>query len=57
MGKAGSRRIFTSGASLLLRHGVGATDRAHVRDRRLCAISEGTNEIQRLVIARQVLGR
>jgi butyryl-CoA dehydrogenase len=27
------------------------------RDQRLCAIGEGTNEIQRLVIARQVLGR
>jgi butyryl-CoA dehydrogenase len=26
------------------------------RDQRLCAIGEGTNEIQRLVIARQVLG-
>jgi len=25
------------------------------RDQRLCAIGEGTNEIQRLVIARQVL--
>jgi butyryl-CoA dehydrogenase len=27
------------------------------RDQRLCAIGEGTNEIQRLVIARRVLGR
>jgi len=27
------------------------------RDQRLCAIGEGTNEIQRLVIARQILGR
>ncbi len=27
------------------------------RDQRLCAIGEGTNEIQRLVIARQLLGR
>ena len=27
------------------------------RDQRLCSIGEGTNEIQRLVIARQVLGR
>ena len=27
------------------------------RDQRLCAIGEGTNEIQRIVIARQVLGR
>jgi len=27
------------------------------RDQRLCAIGEGTSEIQRLVIARQVLGR
>jgi len=27
------------------------------RDQRLCAIGEGTNEIQRLVIARQVLGK
>jgi butyryl-CoA dehydrogenase len=27
------------------------------RDQRLCAIGEGTNQIQRLVIARQVLGR
>ena len=27
------------------------------RDQRLCAIGEGTNEIQHLVIARQVLGR
>jgi len=27
------------------------------RDQRLCAIGEGTNEIQRLVIARQVIGR
>ncbi len=27
------------------------------RDQRLCAIGEGTNEIQRLVIARQFLGR
>jgi Acyl-CoA dehydrogenases len=26
------------------------------RDQRLCAIGEGTNEIQRLVIARQILG-
>jgi butyryl-CoA dehydrogenase len=26
------------------------------RDQRLCAIGEGTNEIQRLVIARKVLG-
>lgn len=27
------------------------------RDQRLCAIGEGTNQIQRLVIARQILGR
>ncbi|MBN1179267.1 MAG: acyl-CoA dehydrogenase [Anaerolineae bacterium] len=27
------------------------------RDQRLCAIGEGTNEIQRLVIARQILGK
>jgi len=27
------------------------------RDQRLCAIGEGTNEIQRLVISRQILGR
>jgi len=27
------------------------------RDQRLCSIGEGTNEIQRLVIARQILGR
>ena len=27
------------------------------RDQRLCAIGEGTNEIQRLIIARQVLGK
>jgi len=27
------------------------------RDQRLCAIGEGTSEIQRLVIARQVLGK
>jgi len=27
------------------------------RDQRLCAIGEGTNEIQRMVIARQLLGR
>ena len=27
------------------------------RDQRLCAIGEGTNEIQRLVIARQILGQ
>lgn len=26
------------------------------RDQRLCSIGEGTNEIQRLVIAREVLG-
>ena len=26
------------------------------RDQRLCSIGEGTNQIQRLVIARQVLG-
>ena len=26
------------------------------RDQRLCAIGEGTNEIQHLVIARQILG-
>ncbi len=26
------------------------------RDQRLCAIGEGTNEIQRLIIARHVLG-
>jgi alkylation response protein AidB-like acyl-CoA dehydrogenase len=26
------------------------------RDQRLCAIGEGTNEIQRIVIARQILG-
>ncbi len=28
----------------------------YYRDNRLCAIAEGTSEIQRLVIARQVLG-
>jgi alkylation response protein AidB-like acyl-CoA dehydrogenase len=27
------------------------------RDQRLCSIGEGTSEIQRLVIARQILGR
>jgi alkylation response protein AidB-like acyl-CoA dehydrogenase len=27
------------------------------RDQRLCTIGEGTSEIQRLVIARQILGR
>ncbi|HDD24024.1 MAG TPA: acyl-CoA dehydrogenase [Chloroflexi bacterium] len=27
------------------------------RDQRLCAIGEGTNQIQRLIIARQILGR
>ena len=27
------------------------------RDQRLCAIGEGTNEIQRIIIARHVLGR
>jgi butyryl-CoA dehydrogenase len=27
------------------------------RDQRLCSIGEGTNEIQRIVIARQILGR
>ena len=26
------------------------------RDQRLCAIGEGTNEIQRLIIARHILG-
>jgi len=27
------------------------------RDRRLCTIGEGTSEIQRLIVARQVLGK
>ncbi len=27
------------------------------RDQRLCTIGEGTSEVQRLVIARQILGR
>jgi len=37
-------------------HGGYPVERIY-RDQRLCSIGEGTSEIQRLVIARQVLGR
>ena len=59
--KASEVAAFVSDENIQIHGGYGYVQEYEVermyRDQRLCAIGEGTNEIQRLVIARQVLGR